>query len=112
MKLRTILFVFAGSLLFAASIIPADAKAKKTKSLPAEVSMSKQVLQDKIRGAWAGQVIGCTYGGPTEFKYSNFIPDEYTIDWNKHLIKWWYDHVPGLYDDVYLDLTFVEVFDK
>ena len=47
MKLRTILFVFAGSLLFAASIIPADAKAKKSKTLPAEVSMSKQVLQDR-----------------------------------------------------------------
>lgn len=112
MKLRTILFVFAGSLLIAANSVPADAKAKKAKTLPAEVTMSKQVLQDKIRGAWAGQVIGCTYGGPTEFKYSNFIPDEYTIDWNEHLIKWWYDHVPGLYDDVYMDLTFVEVFDK
>ena len=67
---------------------------------------------DKIRGAWAGQVIGCTYGGPTEFKFPTFISDEYVIDWNEHMVKWWYDHSPGLYDDVYMDLTFVEVFEK
>ena len=112
MKFSNFILIAASAALLAVSGVTADAKAKKSKTLPAEVSMSKQVLQDKIRGAWAGQVIGCTYGGPTEFKYSNFIPDEYTIDWNEHLIKWWYDHVPGLYDDVYMDLTFVEVFDK
>ena len=30
-----------------------------------EVTMSKTTLFDKIKGGWAGQVIGCTYGGPT-----------------------------------------------
>lgn len=76
------------------------------------VRMPKSVLMDKIRGAWAGQVIGCTYGGPTEFKYPTIINPEVDIPWNDHIIKWWYDHVPGLYDDVYMDLTFVEVFEK
>ena len=33
------------------------------------VEISKEVLLDKIKGGWAGQTIGCTYGGPTEFKY-------------------------------------------
>ena len=77
-----------------------------------QVTLDKDVLMDKIRGAWAGQVIGCTYGGPTEFKFANFISDEYAIDWDEHIVKWWYDHTPGLYDDVYMDLTFVEVFEK
>lgn len=77
-----------------------------------QVTLDKEVLMDKIRGAWAGQVIGCTYGGPTEFKFPTFISDEYAIDWNEHMVKWWYDHSPGLYDDVYMDLTFVEVFEK
>lgn len=77
-----------------------------------QVTLDKEVLMDKIRGAWAGQVIGCTYGGPTEFKFPTFISDEYAIDWNEHIVKWWYDHSPGLYDDVYMDLTFVEVFEK
>ena len=75
-------------------------------------TMSKEVLKDKIRGAWAGQVIGCTYGGPTEFKYATTIDSHIDIAWNKHIIKWWYEHSPGLYDDVYMDLTFVDVFEK
>ena len=32
-------------------------------------SMTKEQFQDKIKGAWAVQTIGVTYGGPTEFKY-------------------------------------------
>ena len=28
------------------------------------ITLSKQQLQDKIKGGWAGQVIGVTYGGP------------------------------------------------
>jgi hypothetical protein len=78
-----------------------------------ELTISKAVIQDKIKGGWAGQTIGCTYGGPTEFRYrSTFIPDYVPIEWNSGLMKWWYENGPGLYDDIYMDLTFVEVFEK
>ena len=44
------------------------------------VTLSREVLLDKIKGGWAGQTFGCTYGGPTEFKYNGtIIPDEYEI---------------------------------
>lgn len=77
------------------------------------VTMSKEVLMDKIKGGWAGQTIGCTYGGPTEFKYSgSMIQDYIPLEWNDSYIKWWYENYPGLYDDVYMDLTFVDVIDK
>lgn len=77
------------------------------------VTLSKATLQDKIKGGWAGQVIGCTFGGPTEFhSRSTFIQDYQPIAWDDSRIKWYYDNVPGLYDDVYMDLTFVEVFEK
>ena len=33
------------------------------------LTMSHDVLLDKIKGGWAGQTIGCAYGGPTEFCY-------------------------------------------
>ena len=33
------------------------------------VSLDNATLMDKIKGGWYGQTIGCTYGGPTEFKY-------------------------------------------
>lgn len=81
-------------------------------SLPSEVTMSKDVLMDKIQGGWAGQIIGCTYGGPTEFKYATIIDKNVDIPWHEHMVKQWFDNQPGLYDDVYMDLTFVDVFAK
>lgn len=88
-------------------------KNQKIKSIPEEVSISKEILKDKIKGGWAGQTIGCTYGGPTEFKYRGTLIQDY-----QNMI--WYDNYaydtfiedPGLYDDVYMDLTFVEVLER
>ena len=77
------------------------------------LTMSKEELLDKIKGAWAAQVIGVTYGGPTEFRYrGTIIPDYQPLEWNEDLMKWYYDNAPGLYDDIYMDLTFVDVFEK
>ena len=75
--------------------------------------LSKAELQDKIKGGWAGQVIGCSYGGPTEFKWlGSMINDQVPIAWDEHQMTMWYDQFPGLYDDVYMDLTFVSVFEE
>lgn len=83
------------------------------KELPEKVSIPKDVLMDKIKGGWAGQTIGCTYGGPTEFRYNGTLIQDYIpIDWSDGSVEWWYDNFPGLYDDVYMDLTFVGVFDR
>lgn len=80
---------------------------------PEYVTMSKDRMMDKIKGGWAGQTIGCTYGGPTEFRYpGTMIQDYVPIEYEDGCIKWWYENAPGLYDDVYMDLTFVDVFDK
>ncbi len=99
-------------ILMAASMILIAAGCAKANKIPSEVTMSKQVLEDKIHGAWAGQTIGCTYGGPTEFKFHGMISDEVMIPWDDLRVKWYFDNAPGLYDDVYMDLTFVEVFQK
>ena len=101
-------------LIAAAAIlaIASCASSKQASTIPSEVTLSKAVLMDKIKGAWAGQIIGCTYGGPTEFVYATTINDNIPIKWDEHGIKWYYDNSPGLYDDVYMDLTFVDVFDK
>lgn len=87
--------------------------ANQTTGIPAELTLSKAKLLDKIKGGWAGQTIGCTYGGPTEFRYNGvMIADSIDIPWPYGYIKQWYVNTPGLYDDVYMDLTFVEVFDR
>ena len=48
-----------------------------------EISISKAELSDKVKGGWAGQVIGCTYGGPTEFRWNGTMIDDYVpIHWD------------------------------
>ncbi|GAB3041573.1 ADP-ribosylglycohydrolase family protein [Spirosoma pulveris] len=80
---------------------------------PATVTMTKAALQDKIKGGWAGQLIGCTFGGPTEFKFNGTMMNDYQpIPWYDGYIKKTMLESPGLYDDLYMDLTFVDVFEK
>ena len=87
--------------------------ASEKHSYPVNFSLTKADLMDKIKGGWAGQVIGCTYGGPTEFQYNGTMIQEYIpIEWNEDLMEWYYENGPGLYDDIYMDLTFVQVFDQ
>lgn len=76
-------------------------------------TIPKATLQDKIKGGWAGQVIGCTFGGPTEFKFNGTMINEYQpIPWYDGYIKKTMIENVGLYDDLYMDLTFVDVFEK
>jgi len=77
------------------------------------LNLSKAELLDKIKGGWAGQTIGVTYGGPTEFKFmGRIIPDSVEIPWYKGYLKNTMIGMPWLYDDIYMDLTFVEIIDK
>ena len=78
-----------------------------------EIILAKEKLQDKIKGGWAGQTIGVTFGGPYEFAYQGtFINDYVTLQWDSTLIADRLKNSPGLYDDLYMDLTFVEVMEK
>ena len=50
--------------------------------LPSSVTMSKVQLENKIKGGWAGQTIGVSFGSYTEFRYQGtFIQDYQTIPW-------------------------------
>ncbi len=43
--------------------------------------ISVPVLRDKIQGGWAGQMIGVSYGAPTEFRYKERInEDDHQVD--------------------------------
>jgi ADP-ribosylglycohydrolase. len=110
MKNTILLFLIV---VFATLGCSPQARNKKTSSIPDEFTISTEQLMDKIKGAWAGQTIGCTYGGPTEFRYNGTMISDYVpIPWPDHYIKYYFDTFPGLYDDVYMDLTFVDVFDR
>jgi len=108
-KLTRLYFVFFAMTL----IISCGRETKQTSTLPGEATLSVDQLKDKIKGGWAGQTIGCTFGGPTEFKFKGTMIQEYqNIIWYDDYIKEIFETDPGLYDDVYLDFTFVEVFEK
>jgi len=75
--------------------------------------ISKEVLKDKIRGGWAGQTIGVTFGGPYEFRFNGtFIQDYQPLVWKDDAIKKAMTENPGLYDDIYMDLTFVDILER
>ncbi len=78
-----------------------------------EITLTKSQLKDKIMGGWAGQTIGVTFGGPVEFKFNGTMINDYQkIPWYDGYIKKTMVNSPGIYDDLYMDLTFVEVFEK
>jgi len=76
-------------------------------------NISTETLKDKIKGGWAGQTIGVTYGAPVEFRFlGTMINDYQKLEWYDGLLKKSMINSPGIYDDLYMDITFVEVFDK
>ncbi len=70
------------------------------------ITISAEVLKDKIAGGWAGKMIGVTYGAPTEFKAQGKTFED--------SIKWIPADVKGSVwqDDIYVQLTFMETMDK
>ena len=96
----------AAAAVILALVLPALAAAQS------RVTLTTEVLRDKIKGGWAGQTIGVTFGGPTEFRYNGtMIPDYTPIAWHDRRLPEMFDASPGLYDDVYVDLTFVNVIE-
>ncbi len=66
------------------------------------------VLEDKIRGGWAGQMIGVSYGAPTEFRHlGRIIPEEDLPEWQPEMVRGAINQ-----DDLYVDMTFVQVLDE
>jgi hypothetical protein len=77
------------------------------------LALSKNQLRDKIMGGWTGQIIGVTFVRPTEFRFNGtMVQNHYKVGWQAGYLKKTFNDNPGLYDDLYMDLTFVEVFER
>jgi ADP-ribosylglycohydrolase len=107
---------FASLILMVFFLASHDATSQVEKAVSlneSRLTMPTTTLRDKIKGGWAGQVIGVTFGGPTEFRYQGSMINEYQpIEWYDGYIKKTMTENPGLYDDIYMDFTFVDVFEK
>src|SRR4029453_18566782 len=94
------------SLVICAGIVLCLPSSVRTQSgRPAKtMRLTTEALRDKIKGGWAGQTVGVTFGGPTEFRYRGTMIEDYTpIAWYDGLLKETFEQSPGLYDDIYGD---------
>lgn len=65
-------------------------------------------LRDKIAGGWAGQMIGVSFGAPTEFRYrEEIIPRDKLPVWKPEMVSNALEQ-----DDLYVDMTFAKVLDE
>lgn len=67
--------------------------------------ITRDDLLNKIRGGWAGQMIGVSYGAPTEFS-SNGKINEANLKWSSEMVT----NALGQ-DDLYVEMTFAKVMD-
>ena len=71
-------------------------------------AISLAELEDRIAGGWAGQMIGVSYGLPTEFRFNNqIIPEDKVPEWRPEMVAEALDN-----DDLYVDMTFAAVLDQ
>ena len=69
-------------------------------------TLSRAVLEDKVRGGWAGQMIGVSFGAPTEFT-SNGARIDTPLPWRPEAVA-----NAVTQDDLYVEMTFAEVMDR
>jgi hypothetical protein len=64
-------------------------------------------LRDKIEGGWAGQMIGVSYGAPTEFRAQGKINESELPKWTPERVSNSLDQ-----DDLYVEMTLAKVLDE
>jgi len=69
--------------------------------------ITRAELRDRIEGGWAGQMIGVSFGAPTEFRYNQQIiaPQQLPV-WKPDMVSNSLQQ-----DDLYVDMTFAKVLD-
>ncbi|MBI5688703.1 MAG: ADP-ribosylglycohydrolase family protein [Verrucomicrobia bacterium] len=93
---RLLPFLVSPALLLASAVVLPAAEAAPRR-------LSRDTLRDRIRGAWAGQMIGVAYGAKTEFRAkgvrfeSEIQPEPLSNAINQ--------------DDLYVEMTFARVMD-
>lgn len=92
---KVILFALLACFLFAST-----AQAAQYRKLPVDVYV------DKMKGGWAGQMIGVSFGAPTEFKACGTTYDK-PITWSSVNV----DNAIHQ-DDIYVELSFLEAIEK
>ena len=89
-------------LVVALLLLPSLARAADTQTI------SLDELRDKIRGAWAGKMVGVVIGFPTEFRFQGkTVPDSAMPLWKPDMIRG-----ALVQDDLYVQMAFAQVVDE
>jgi len=96
-----------GLVILIPGVVTAAGEQKSGKGLAAaKRSLTLAELEDKVRGGWAGQMIGVTYGAPTEFRFQGKINESPRV-WKPEELAGALDQ-----DDLYVEMTFADVMDR
>ncbi|MEK7407349.1 MAG: ADP-ribosylglycohydrolase family protein [Acidobacteriota bacterium] len=98
MKL-TLKALFTGALLFT-SVMTSPA-AEKFRRLPAKDYLSK------MKAGWIGQIVGVSWGAPTEGKFKTIIPPEKVPPFTEDLVNQAFNQ-----DDLYVEMTFLRTLEQ
>jgi hypothetical protein len=72
-----------------------------------QIQISTEELLDKIKGGWAGQMIGVAFGAPTEFRAQGRLIEEDLPPWEPKRVE------NAIHqDDLYVEMTFLKVLEK
>lgn len=74
---------------------------------PAGRRLTRAALEDKIRGGWAGQMVGVAYGQETEFRSIGKILEGPLPAWSPDMVARALDQ-----DDLYVEMTFMDVMER
>jgi len=94
------------AILAAALLGPAAVAAGGVSPPQADRRLSRSVFEDKVRGGWAGKMIGVSYGAPTEFKATGKTYDA-PLPWDPKKVS----NALGQ-DDLYVGMTLAETMDR
>ena len=102
MHRRWLVLLIASSAILARPNAPlAAGEASTTRTL------ARAAFEDKVRGGWAGQMIGVSFGAPTEFKSNARMIEGDLPAWTPDRVSNAIDQ-----DDLYVEMTFAGVMDK
>jgi hypothetical protein len=100
---RLVAAIVVGLVALVRPVAPAGALA----GTPALRTLPRAAFEDKVRGGWAGQMIGVSFGAPTEFHSNGKIIEGDLPAWTPNRIENAIDQ-----DDLYVEMTFAAVMDR
>ncbi len=99
---RTAIRMILGiSIVSPAGLLPSQAVGQESRQLPV------REYRDKMKAGWIGQIIGVSWGGPTEGRYQKIMPADKMPPFTAGLVNDAFGQ-----DDLYVEMTFLRTMEE